>query len=241
VHLNGYRSEHFQNNPVELIMAVVETELSLLQMQIKRMPGHAVELRQPPFGKAPETLDAVHVTLAAGEFTLIVIDPQMPGISDIDQTVIAAPAIGMDDTVDAHMASNGPQKRAFAAVRHDLGINVPVAFEDAKDDGLAAGATAAFTANSTRSEVTFIDFHLAGKRAGQLTLGGNVSSEFQVNVVDRTDTEANQLCRVTGGQIHRKVAQQTTKHRLADSCLAVISISSRSHRSQRILTGAPAS
>jgi len=102
---------------------VVEPELGLLQVQVERMSSHAVELRQPPFGKAPEALDAVDVALAAGELALVVIDPQVPGVADIDQAVVPSPAVRMHDAVEAHPAADRPQQRGFSAVGYDLGVD----------------------------------------------------------------------------------------------------------------------
>lgn len=45
-------------------MPVVEAELGFLQVQFEGLGGDAVELGQPPFGVAPERLDAVDMVLA---------------------------------------------------------------------------------------------------------------------------------------------------------------------------------
>ena len=76
-----------------------------------------------------------------GKFIVPVVDPEMLLVSDIHQTVIAASSIGMDDAFDADSTSDNRLKRGTAAIRHDLGVNLALAFEDAKDNGFTACAT----------------------------------------------------------------------------------------------------
>ena len=57
------------------------------------MSGHAVELLQASFGKAPKAFDAVDVTRAKTELVIAMLDTQGLDIADINQSVIAAPAI----------------------------------------------------------------------------------------------------------------------------------------------------
>jgi len=45
-------------------MSMIEPEFALFQMQIESVFGNAVELRQPPFGKAPEGFDSIDLMLA---------------------------------------------------------------------------------------------------------------------------------------------------------------------------------
>jgi hypothetical protein len=61
------------------------------------MARDAVELLQAMLGEAPETLDAVDVVRPAGELVLPVIDSVMLRVADIDQAVVAAPAVAVDD------------------------------------------------------------------------------------------------------------------------------------------------
>lgn len=61
------------------------------------MAWHPVKLDQPALGTAPEALDAVDMHGAASEFIVAMIDPKMLVKAHIDQAVIAAPAISVDD------------------------------------------------------------------------------------------------------------------------------------------------
>ena len=56
---------------------MVEAELSLFEVQIKHVSGHAVEAGQAVFGVAPEALDAVDVATSIDELIVAVVDPQV--------------------------------------------------------------------------------------------------------------------------------------------------------------------
>jgi hypothetical protein len=57
----------------------------------------AIEARETAFGVGSEALNAVDVDL-------VFFDPQMLVVSDIDQAVIASPAIGHDDVLRADLS-----------------------------------------------------------------------------------------------------------------------------------------
>jgi len=42
-------------------MSMIEPEFTFFQMQLESVFDNAVELRQPPFGKAPEGFDSIDV------------------------------------------------------------------------------------------------------------------------------------------------------------------------------------
>ena len=65
-------------------------------MQIKRLFMHPAEPGQSILGKAPEPFDSVNVSMAFNKFIAAMIDPQMLSITQIHQSVIAAPTVGVD-------------------------------------------------------------------------------------------------------------------------------------------------
>lgn len=170
MHLKWLMFKHPQKDPVQVNPSGVESELGLLQVKVKRMSRHAVELRQPPFGVVPEALNAIHVAAVAGELAAVVVHPHAPGVADVDQAIVPSPAVGMNDAVEAHPAPDRPQQRGFSAVRHDLGVNPSVAFEQSEDDRFAAGTASLFASDATRAEVTFIDLDFTGERRRLLTI-----------------------------------------------------------------------
>ena len=68
-------------------MAVIETQLRLLEMQRELVTSHAMKLRQPMFGMAPKRLDVVDVSAALDEFVAAVIDPKVLVQIQINQSI----------------------------------------------------------------------------------------------------------------------------------------------------------
>lgn len=133
-----------ENRPVEVITSRVEPELALFQVQVEGGFSHPTEPSESGFGKTPEALDAVDVCLPFGELVPAVVDSQVLAITDIDQAVIAAPVIGVDHALGFHFASYNRFQRGFGVVRHDLGVDLAIALEDAEDDRLPQSTASAF-------------------------------------------------------------------------------------------------
>src|SRR5712692_708128 len=149
-------------------------------MQIESTSWHAVELLQAPLGVTPEAFDSIDVMRSTDELIATVIDSEMLRITDINQAVVTAPTIRMDDGVQGYSTANYGLKRAFSAVRHHFGVDAAVAFEDAKDDRLAGGPTPTLATDSTRSEVAFVHFDFATRvRRGALAFSGQALSDSE--------------------------------------------------------------
>ena len=78
---------------------MIKAPLALFQVQVKSSHGHGVELLQAAFGKAPEALDPVNVAMVINELVRAMVDSEVLRIADINQSVIAAPAIRVDDGI----------------------------------------------------------------------------------------------------------------------------------------------
>ena len=76
---------------VKIIVSIVEAPLAFFEVKVKRVSRHAIELLQSALGKAPEALDAINVTRAKAEFVVTMLDSQVFGITNIDQSIVAAP------------------------------------------------------------------------------------------------------------------------------------------------------
>lgn len=129
--------QHF----VEVVVAVVEAELALFEVQIEVVRVHAAESREPGLGIAPEAFDPVDVVAlhaAAAELVGAVIDPKVLLVPHVHQSVVPRPAVGMDDAADVNMPPYCRTERGPGAVGDDLGVHVTVAFVDAKDGVLRA-------------------------------------------------------------------------------------------------------
>ena len=110
-------------------------------MQEKGCLADTSELGKASFRVAPKTLYAIDMATLIGKFIVSVVDPEMLLVPYIHQAVISTPSIGMDDAFDADSTPDNCLKRGAATIRHDLGINLALALEDAKDNGFTACAT----------------------------------------------------------------------------------------------------
>lgn len=92
-------------------------------MQIESLCRDAVELLQSSFGKRPETFYAVDVNIADSKDINRVIDSQMFRVTNINQTVITAPGVGMNDRIKRNTPANNRLQRLFLHIRDNFGID----------------------------------------------------------------------------------------------------------------------
>lgn len=83
------------------------------------------------------------------------------GVADINEAVLVASAVRMDDCFGCNATTNNGLQRSLFAVRHNLSIDLAISLEPPEEDGLSRDSAPALTAHTTRSEVRFIDFDLA--------------------------------------------------------------------------------
>jgi len=102
---------------------MIETILGLFQMQIKSVCRDSIELLQASFAKRPKTFYPVNVRVAVDEFISRMINAKMLRVADINQPVVAAPFVRVNNRVQANTPANDCLQRFLAAVRDNLGIN----------------------------------------------------------------------------------------------------------------------
>lgn len=170
----------------------VVAPLALFKVELE-VDFNAVELSQATLGEAPEGFDPVDVGAAIGE-GLLLVDPHMLVITDIDQPIVSRPTIGTEHALRIDPAPNNRPQSLLGAVRDDFGINFPRAFENT-EDWLFAGAPAApsgqrTASQSIRTKVTFVHFHHPLKLTA-LThpLQDNEQSKAPIEAVDRLAIE----------------------------------------------------
>ena len=190
------------------------------------MRRNPMKLLQAMLGKTPEALNAVDVVRAARELILSVIDSVMLRVTDIDQTIVTTPAITMDDCLKSNAPANNGLQRGFRAVRRNLRVDFAVTLQETEDGRLARGSATAFTSNTARAEVTFINFDLAGKWRRTLTFFSNALTNLEKDQGDGFTSDTSQLCDIGGREIHRKVAQKLAEFLFGNSGTRIIAVSS---------------
>ena len=138
------------------------------------------------------------------------IDSEMFTVADINQAVITAPAVAVDDGLGGHTSANNGLQSGFLAVRHDLRIDTAITFEDAEDNRLATGPATTLATNSPSAEVRFIHFDFTRReRRGTFTFFGDAFSDFEKDHVDALARQSGQMRGFAGRQIEREVAQHS--------------------------------
>ena len=85
---------------------MIESPLALLQMQIESACGDTIELLQATLSKAPEAFNAINMCRASDELIRAMIDSEVFRVSDINQAIVAAPAVRVDDSLSSHATAN---------------------------------------------------------------------------------------------------------------------------------------
>ena len=67
---------------------------------------HTIELSQTSFSETPERLDTINMPFTTGKFIVTMVNPEVLIKADIDQSVIAAPSIGMDNSIWGDMPTD---------------------------------------------------------------------------------------------------------------------------------------
>ncbi len=101
---------------------------------------------------SPEALNTIDVVAAFGKFVVAVIDPKVLAITDINQAVITAPAVCIDDALQFDFAAYNRLSRGFRAILNDFRIDVTVPLKDAEDDRFAISAPASFPFDAARTK-----------------------------------------------------------------------------------------
>lgn len=174
-------------------------------MQVKSAWAHSSEPGEATFGIAPEALDAVDMGPPVSEFIAAMIDPEVLPIADIDQAVITAPAVGIDDAFRGHLSPYNRLQRGFGAIRDDFCIDFPVTFENAKDDSFAVRAAPSLAFDSACSEERFINFNLAGEGRYSFAKTSHLYPDSLQIFVDCVPTQASDFCYLGGLQINGKI------------------------------------
>ncbi len=188
------------------------------------MRRNTIEFLKPSLSTRPEALDTVDMTLCISKFIVRVQHPEMLRVADINQSIIAAPTVRMNHGLKRNVAPNHLLQCRFTTIRHDLGIDRAVAFEDTEDDGLATGSAPSFASNSASTEVTFIHFDFTGKGRGTFTFFRDALTDSDKEHSHAAARQASQFGCFAGRQIVRKVADDLARFTFINFGTSVITV-----------------
>lgn len=75
---------------------MIKPEFSFFQIVIKFAFWHPIKLGQPSFGKTPKGLNTINMPVTTSKFIVAMLDAIMLVIPNVNQAIIAAPAIAVD-------------------------------------------------------------------------------------------------------------------------------------------------
>ena len=212
-----FLSDDFEDDSIELITAVIEPELTFFEVQVEGSFRDTMELHQPPFRERPEGLDAVDVGPATSEFVLSVLHPEVLLVAEIDQAVIPAPSVGVNDAVEADSSPDNGLQRGFSAVGDDLGVDHSISLEDSKNRCLSSGSAASLALDALAAKIGFIDFDFPGKGRFVFAKLGDSLSDKAIVSVNRVAVEASDGCSLASVQIQGETAYQLPEFGLRNS------------------------
>ena len=185
---------------------------------------HTSESIQTGLGKAPEALDAVDMGFTSNELILPVIDAQVLAVADVNQAIVAPPAIGIDDAVQGDPTADNALQRSLSAVRDDFRIDAAVAFENAEDGRFAKGPASSLALDAAGAEVRFIHLDRTRERRLGLAIFSDTftdASQITINGIAVQSRQGSDLC---GVQIECKQPDNLPKLVLRNSCTNCIPV-----------------
>jgi len=197
-------------------LRVVETPLTLLQIEVKMGGGDAVETTHMTLGLVPEVFNAVDVIAAVGE-QLGVIDAEVFEGRDI-QYVIGWEGVGVDDAVGHNLVLDDGFQGLALGIRDDLRIDLSAAFEQAKHGDLTARSSSAL-ALAVSAKVALVDFDLAKQRRSVFALQGNDLAQTLKVKRGGALVHANQAGRRTSRRSGHEMLNQTPLNRPRQTAL----------------------
>ena len=90
---------------------------------------HPVKLHQAMLGVAPKRFNTVNMPRTANKLIVTMMYPEMFGKTHVNQSLITAPTVSIDDTPDTDTTSNDLLQRCFGSIGNNLGINLVPRFK----------------------------------------------------------------------------------------------------------------
>ena len=155
---------------------MVKPKLTLFQMKIKSVFLHASKPNQAGFGIGPKAFYAVNMAMYVRELILAVLHSVMLLKAKVYKSIVAAPAVRMDDAFRVYSSANNALQRSSRAIWHDFRVDTAPSFEQAENDSFSTSAPAPDAFDPTCSKVAFIHLNFAGNWRFSFTSSGNAFS-----------------------------------------------------------------
>ena len=203
---------------------MIKSKFCFFQMQIKGMFRNAIEFCQAPFCKTPERFDAVNMPFATGKLVVAKINPEVLIKTDIDQSVIAAPPIRMNDSIWCNMPTDNSLQCGFGAIRKNLCVYFHLALQNTKNNRFAMSASTSFTSDALRTKIRLIDFYSTLKRRFKFATLSYSLPDFEANGIDRSYRNIGQLRSTSSSKIQSKTANKLLEFSFSNSRTKIVSV-----------------
>ena len=92
---------------IQIPAAMIEPKFAFLEMEVKIFATNPAPLRQARFGGTPKAFNAVNVDPAtADKDAVAMFDAEMFAVPEVDQAVVAEPAVGVNDALEGNATAN---------------------------------------------------------------------------------------------------------------------------------------
>lgn len=193
---------------------MIEPELGLFKMKVEGALTHASELGQSHLGYSPEVLNAIDMRLPCNKFISAMVHPVMSSIPQIHQAIIRMESVTVNDTVQGYLPSYNGLERLPGAIRDDLGVDLSLPLEDAKNRGLTSSSTTSLAPYSPGSKIRFVHLDLARKGRLAFALLSHSLSKGLHNSVHTVPAHTGEFCNFRSLKVHGKILHNKTKNPL---------------------------
>jgi hypothetical protein len=137
----------FQENGVNVIMAVVEAPFRFLKVNEELFLPDPAKFRHAELRKTPEGFDAINVVLSTGEFIGMVVHSVVPE-AVCDKSVVSLPTVGVKITAFDDATLENRHQFCLGAVFNNAHKHPSLAFVKTKNRCLSTPATPSSATNS---------------------------------------------------------------------------------------------
>ena len=105
--------EHFEDEFVKVLVSVVKSEFAFFQMKVKSVFCQPAKAHKTRLGEGSEAFNAINMRVFIGKFIVAMLHPEVLLIAQVDQAIVAAPAIRVDNTFEFYPTTNYPLERSL--------------------------------------------------------------------------------------------------------------------------------
>lgn len=195
---------------------MIKAKLSLLQVPVKSLLRDPVEFSQASLGVTPERFNSVDMVTSPGKFVLAMMDSEMLVKTQVDQSMISSPAIGVNEAFWIRFSTNDGLKDSLARIRNNFGIDPVTSLQKTENDCFTASASSSLASNPMRPKIRFVRLQGSGQRRLLFTGLRKTLTNAKEDRIDGSDRKPCKYRGFSGRQIHCEASHKMPKLRLGN-------------------------